>query len=473
MRIWLITVADPIPSDYMRPMRVMQVADQAIARGHEVTIWTTSFSHHLKRQRVHQDTEYQVQTNYRVVVLKSWGYRKNISLQRYLAHWHFAKRLSHAFENAKTYPDIVIATLPPLDTVLAAVTFCQKQGIPVVVDVIDPWPDGILSLAPKALRPLAKLLLVPLYRQAKRIFSSVSAITGISQTYVEWGLQLSGRKNIPTWVFWPAADVKFYNSEDDQACRDRLGIPLKKNIRQGSRSPDGAGGVERGRRQGSQWDSAFSMAREARSPTVLNDTHELDVVRFVYAGALGRSYDVETVVKAARLLNSQGEKRAHFEIAGTGPKAELIHSMASELPNVSLYGWLDAKALLALLKRSHVGLAPYTKDSTQTVTYKLFEYLAAGLPILCSLPGEMTDFIVKHRVGRFFEPGNAVALADLVSEILEDVSWLKDASRLARQVACKYGEKCVVYTKMVQVWETIAEDKVCLKGHIATKSSAL
>ena len=402
MRIWIVTVADPIPSDHIRPMRVMQAANQAVSRGHDVTIWTTSFSHHLKRQRVHADTEQNIGPNYRVILLKSWEYRRNVSLQRYLAHRHFARRLSVAFRTAETRPDIVIATLPPLDTALTVTTFCLEKDIPAIVDVIDPWPDVFLNLVPYSVRPAAKLFLHPLYRQAKRIFSSAAAITAISRAYVDWGLEFRDDRNIPSWVFWPTVDMKSYLRDSEM-----------------------------------RW-------------------KKLDTIYFVYAGAWGRSYDVETVIEAARLLNEQGEKRAHFEIAGAGPKAQTIQDMASGLSNVSLHGWLNEDDLLALLNRSHVGLAPYIKGATQTVTYKLFEYLAAGLPILCSLPGEMTDFIVEQKVGKFFEPGNAIKLAELVREILDSANLLQSTSYLARQVASKYGESRVVYLNMVQAWEAIA-----------------
>ncbi|TMB57792.1 MAG: glycosyltransferase family 4 protein, partial [Deltaproteobacteria bacterium] len=95
MRVWLVTAAEPIPSDGVRPMRFMGLARALVARGHDVTLWTQTFFHHTKRHRFPTDAEYEAE-GYRVVMLRGFGYRKNVSLRRYASHWRFAQRLAAA-----------------------------------------------------------------------------------------------------------------------------------------------------------------------------------------------------------------------------------------------------------------------------------------------------------------------------------------------------------------------------------------
>jgi glycosyltransferase involved in cell wall biosynthesis len=406
MRIWLVTVAEPIPSDGVRPMRFMGIADQLVARGHEVTIWTTSFSHHAKRHRFATDTTYEVRPRYTVSVLRSWGYKRNISLSRFAAHWHFAHRLQEALSQAMR-PDVILVSLPPLDSVAATVAFGRQHDIPVIVDVIDPWPEVFLSLAPAAGRGAVRLALLPLYWQARVIFRRAAAVTAISATYASWAKQLAKQRRLTTAVFYPAIDLAGFDALV-QHC----------------------GGYRRG-------DSATPL-------------------RCIYAGALGHSYDVETLILAARQLLAQRDANVEFLIAGSGPKSEALQAMAQGLSNVKFLGWVGAEGLAELFASSHIGIACYGKRATQTVTYKLFDYLAAGLPILCSLPGEMGAIIEREAVGWRYPPENPSALAAQIRELVARRDVVATMSEKARAFAARSGDARIVYRHMAQFIEQLA-----------------
>ncbi len=406
MKVWLVTAAEPIPSDGVRPMRFMGIAEQLLARGHEVMIWTTSFAHHAKRHRFPVDMTHRVRSNYTVSILRSWGYKKNISLSRFAAHWHFSRRLRSSFPQAAR-PDVILASLPPLDSVMATIAFGQRHGIPVVVDIIDPWPEVFLSLAPAAGQSLARLALLPLYRQARAIFRGAAAVSSISATYANWAKEVAKQSHLPTAVFYPAVDVAGFDALV-QKC----------------------GGYQRG------------------GPTT--------PLRCVYAGALGRSYDVETLIKAARQLFVQGNVNVEFLIAGSGPKAEALQALAQGLPNVQFLGWVGAEGLAELFASAHLGIACYGKRATQTVSYKLFDYLAAGLPIVCSLPGEMGAIIECEEVGRLYPPEDAQALASQIQELAARRDLVAAMSDKARAFAVRCGDTRVVYRQMAQFLEQIA-----------------
>ncbi len=407
MNIWLITAFEPIPSDNVRPMRFMGIADQLVAEGHKVTLWTTSFFHHTKSQRFTQDTKYEVAPGYSVIVLHSWGYRKNISVRRFFAHRHFAWRLSKSFSKLPK-PDIILTSLPPLDSVSTVVDYGLKQGVPVVVDIIDPWPDVFLTIIPSVGRSLGRLLLLPLYAQLRYIIINSSAVTSISNTYINWVEDLAGGQIKRKAVFYPAVDICAF----DQLIKKR------------------GGGIR---------------------------SYQSERLRFVYAGALGGSYDVETVIACARLLAWEGFEQAEFLIAGSGPKEGLLRNMAKGLPNVKLLGWLGAKNLAVLFSESHVGIACYKSKATQSVSYKLFDYLAAGLPIFCSLPGEMSNLIEQHQIGKIYEAENPESLAALVKDICNQPVIVRDMGKRARHFAEKWGDSRIVYKRMAKFIGLIAE----------------
>jgi glycosyltransferase involved in cell wall biosynthesis len=178
-------------------------------------------------------------------------------------------------------------------------------------------------------------------------------------------------------------------------------------------------------------------------------------MRFVYAGAMGKSYDVETVIKCAKYLHEKGFADAQFLIAGNGPKAGALSKMAESLPNVKFFGWLNEEALAELLDSSHIGIACYARSATQSVTYKLFDYLGAGLPILCSLPGEMSNIIESEQIGYTYPAEDVNALAKIVQYLSVKPDLVCEMSERARTFAEHFGDSRVVYHKMVEYLEKI------------------
>jgi len=397
VRVWLVTAAEPIPSDGVRPMRFMGLARALAARGHDVTMWTQTFFHHTKRHRFPTDAEYEAE-GYRVVMLRGFGYRKNVSLRRYASHWRFAQRLAAAMP-ARPAPDVVVTSLPPLDTVAAVADYCTARAIPFVVDVIDPWPDVFVDLLPAAVQPVARVLSVPLSRRARGIFARAHSVTALSEQYVAWAQRLAAPRELPGAVFYPAADI---------AAFDRL-------------------------------------AGATASP------RESGPLRVVYAGALGRAYDLDCVIDCARMVGPA----ARFLIAGDGPERARLQARAAGLDNVEFLGWLDAGALARLLGTSDLGLACYRRGATQTVTYKLFEYLAAGLPGLCSLAGEMGDVLRRERVGFVYRAEDPADLARAIGECGDREALAPIAAR-ARRVAETLGDAPRVYGDMACLLETAA-----------------
>ena len=117
------------------------------------------------------------------------------------------------------------------------------------------------------------------------------------------------------------------------------------------------------------------------------------------------------MVGAARILGRSGESGIHFVIAGDGDNRNYIRNLARDVGNLSFPGWLDRQDLQRLLLMSDVGVAPYVDSAKQSLPNKLYEYMAAGLPILSSLVGESRKLLSEESIGLFYRPGDAAALA--------------------------------------------------------------
>jgi glycosyltransferase involved in cell wall biosynthesis len=404
MHFWLVSAFEPIPSDGMRPMRFMGLADQLLDREHQVVLWTTSFSHHRKRHRFDRDTVCDVRPGYQVVVLRSWGYKNNVSLRRFLAHRHFAQRLQDELVRRER-PDAILISVPPLDSAAVVLDYGAKHNVPVVVDVIDPWPDAFLSLVPHAFQPSAQAVLSPWKHQARDIFQRATAICAVSNSYLEWAQRQAPDPQKPRAVFYPAVNIQ----EFDRLVAQTGGYQRSENLR----------------------------------------------TRMVYAGALSNAYDLETVVQSARRLADEGFDQVEFLIAGDGSKSHRLHAMASGLHNLQFLGWLGAGDLARLFARCHVAIACYARRATQSVTYKLFDYLAAGLPILCSLPGEMAEIIQREQLGFQYEAEDQAAFVEIVRQVCRHSHEISAMSHRARRFAEANGDQRQVYNRMAHFLESI------------------
>jgi len=98
--------------------------------------------------------------------------------------------------------------------------------------------------------------------------------------------------------------------------------------------------------------------------------------RFVYIGALGRSYDLSRWIRRV-----ESDETLTLDIAANG-------RIETTCSRIRQHGYLDASALAALLANCDTGIIPMHDDSWVGIPNKFFDYAAAGLRIETSLGGE-------------------------------------------------------------------------------------
>ncbi len=159
-----------------------------------------------------------------------------------------------------------------------------------------------------------------------------------------------------------------------------------------------------------------AMFRPADKGVEFRRAHELEG-KFValYAGAHGMSNDLDVVLNAAARLT-----RSDIQVVfvGDGKEKPALQRRAAELglrnvsftPSVPKSGMPDAlaaaDACIAILK-------PYEEYKT-TYPNKVFDYMAAGRPIVLAIDGVIREVVEAAHCGIFVPPGNAGALADAV-----------------------------------------------------------
>jgi glycosyltransferase involved in cell wall biosynthesis len=103
---------------------------------------------------------------------------------------------------------------------------------------------------------------------------------------------------------------------------------------------------------------------------------------------------------------------------------------------VELTGAVRASEVSAHLQRMDVACAPYPSRSRFYFSpLKVYEYLAAGLPVVASAVGQVPAALDHGALGRLVTPGDVAALADGLATARADRSWRAGLRVQSRQAA--------------------------------------
>ncbi|WP_374079944.1 glycosyltransferase family 4 protein [Bdellovibrio bacteriovorus] len=153
--------------------------------------------------------------------------------------------------------------------------------------------------------------------------------------------------------------------------------------------------------------NGVDLRRHKPEPKDVEILRELDIEqKFVvsYIGTMGAAHDLIRVVKAAKALQDEGDKKVAFLFVGAGAELQLIKSFANEnsLKNVVFVAPQSKERIGLYWNLSDVALV-HLKDSEtfrSVIPSKMFEAMGYGKPIVMVAPhGEASDILKKTMTG--------------------------------------------------------------------------
>ncbi len=357
--VWLITIGEPLPIEPgSRSLRCQNLAQTLAKRGCDVTWWTSDFNH-FEKQYYPSGGQTEISVDgYRLRFLHGRPYTRNISIARQRNHNELARDFSKQAHGLPR-PDVIVCSFPPIELALVASRFAATARIPFVLDIRDLWPDEMVARVPGWLKPIAAQGLSTLARKVGETARQATAILGVSQKYLTWGLQKAGREAGPF----------------DQV------IPLG--------YPDHA-------------DSKVMRKRRRASNHAAESKFEL-----LFVGSLNQSVDLTTVLKA---LDQLPELDCRLTVCGTGEMEAEWRQLAANDSRIEFAGWVGASEIRNLAGKSHAGIVCYRRESLVGMPNKLFEYLSFGLPVINSLPGEAQALVEEFGIGWNYPAGSVEGL---------------------------------------------------------------
>ncbi len=401
LTIWFTEIGEPLPQEQDQRLHRYGMLTQFLAqRGHDVTWWTSTFTHANKRFVRDGDTV-EFLNGVTIRMLKGPGYQRNISPQRFKHQAHFAGRFGEEARKLSP-PDLLISPVPTLETADVAVRYGLEVKRPVLTDIRDEWPEDFARLAPKPLRWAARLVLSSYYTKIRNICRNATGIMGISRRQLNYGLSFSGRGR-----------------------QDNDGVfPL--GYRPSAYAPEK---VE----EASAW---------WRSLGVTGD-------RFigVFFGTIGPFFDLSTVIKAARALSS--DFPLQLVLCGHGSRLERFKAEAAGVPAVIFPGWVDGPKIEALMRMANVGLAPYAEDAhSMALPNKPFEYFSGSLPVISSIQSELKDYLDQHKAGITYRASSVEELCAAIRELQRDPAKCEAMGKRAHHLLLEHFTTDQIYARM-------------------------
>ncbi len=154
----------------------------------------------------------------------------------------------------------------------------------------------------------------------------------------------------------------------------------------------------------------------------------------LYVGNLGRVQNLPLIADAAKLLQDKGEKRILFKLVGDGAMREEFEKTVKEkhLDNIEIAGLVAKDEAMNMIRNSHA-LMLHLKDDgimDKTIPSKLFDYMAAGRPILYGLKGEACEILGTDQGNLYYDPAKPAQLVAKAEELLANYNEL--ASKAAQ-----------------------------------------
>lgn len=278
-------------------------------------------------------------------------------------------------------PDVVIVSSPTFFSVITAWAWCSWRGVPYVFEVRDLWPAVFVELGVlknRAAIAVLEWIELFLYRRALRVVA-------VTRSFAD-AIEERGIPRAKLGVVTNGVDAELFRP----------------------RSPDP--------------DLARSLGLEGKFVVL-------------YLGAHGISHSLTKLLAAAEALTDLPD--VHFLFVGEGARKDALVAAADEagLRNVSFHGGVPKSDVPRFYSMASVGLVPL-RDVALFHTFipsKMFELLAAGVPVVGSVAGEAAEILNESGGALVVAPEDGQAVADCIRRLHGDAALRERMATVGRE----------------------------------------
>lgn len=412
MRIWIINYYTGTPLRANNP-RYLKLARAFMDAGHEVVTFNSSFAAKTQEEQ-NRTGETFLERNYgdfKFVHVNAPAYHGN-GAKRLFSIWKFASMINGT---AKRYeqPNVILHNIhPPFDYPI--VKLAKKLRCKYITEAWDLWPESFVRFG---LVKESNPLMIIAHSIEKRYYYAADEIIFTLKGAIDYlkqrGLTIDqGGKIDP-------AHIHYINNGIDlaQFDKDKVSYPR----------PD-------------------------------KDMNDKDLYKIVYLGTINHANNVKTIIDAVSLL--RGKPNYRFFIYGDGVQREKLEQYVKDnhIGNVVFKerhipfaecAWVVSQATINIMNYEK-GYGKWGASSG-----KLFQYLAAGKPIVCNVNIGYDNVINDNNLGISQFMDKPEEFADSICRIAElPKEEYQDMCERVREVAHKY-DYAVLAQRELEVIESL------------------
>ncbi len=376
--------------------RFRYLSEFLVQAGYEVDLITTTFQHWQKEQRDIEKIDKSIYT-FGLKFIYEPGYKKNVDFKRVKSHKIAAGNLIKLLDNEGNY-DLIYAEIPPNDVALAAAEYAHSRGIPFVVDVNDLWPEAMKVVLDIPI--FSNLLFHAFQRDAEKVYQLASGVIGTSDEYRDRPFK-NCKRDIPKATVYVGNEIQKFDISVEQ-----------------------------------MWEKVEKPKSE---------------FWVSYAGTIGTSYDIKTIVLAGEELKKRGKNHIKIKILGEGPTRQALERLVKDkqITNVEFLGYVQYDVMAVYLKKSDILVNSFVKKAAQSIVTKIGDYLAAGQAMIntCS-SSEFKRKVEKDGFGVNIEAENVNILADAIEDLEYREAERIEMGRRARHIAETQFDRPETYQKI-------------------------
>lgn len=157
----------------------------------------------------------------------------------------------------------------------------------------------------------------------------------------------------------------------------------------------------------------------------------------LYVGHITEYRGLQDIIESLKIVHKE-DKSITLAIAGDGPYKSELEALVKQLKledSVYFIGWMDPENIPHFLSSGDVGIIPHriNRFTNTTIPNKLFDYMAAGLPVFASAMDPVERVIAEYKCGITYDSdAGAEEISDLIIKMKNsDISSFSNTGREA------------------------------------------
>lgn len=161
--------------------------------------------------------------------------------------------------------------------------------------------------------------------------------------------------------------------------------------------------------------------------------------QIVYVGLISEARGASKMAEACEITSKEIDLKL---VLGGKFSPESLKNVIAGNQNIEYIGWLTHEEMIQRLYDSRVGIIIPEPNPRYRTNYpvKLFEYMAAGLPVIASKFGEASKFVIECDGGILVDPENTTEISEAMIKILSSPEMAEKMGKRGKElIITKYN----------------------------------